>query len=137
MMILNTFSLCLSTPVTISHVSLEEAFSLSDNRNVHTVICAFNAQQLGEFGANNFFLFANIIWLSPQMKFKMKCFGSPHQHHLAIVPCWFHYSLIIYRLTGLKGTWQAYLIQWFLNLAEHQHLMGNLKKYRFLGIKPH
>lgn len=25
-----------------------------------------------------FFLFANIIWLSPQMKFKMKQFGNLH-----------------------------------------------------------
>lgn len=83
-----------------------------------------------------FFLFANIIWLSPQMKFKMKQFGNLHQRRLAIVPCWFRGGLIIYRLIGLKGTWQAYLIQWFLNLAEHQHLMGTFKKYRFLGIKP-
>lgn len=139
MVIPNTFSLCLNTPLTVSHVSLENAFSLSDNQNIHIVSCAFSAQQLGEFGANSlcFFSFANIIWLSPQMKFKMKQFGNPHQHCLAIVPCWFHCSLIIYRLIGLKGTWQACLIQWFLKLAEHQHLMGTSKKYRFLGIEPY
>lgn len=136
MMSLNNFSLCLNTPSTISQVSLKDAFTLSDNQHIYIVICAFDAQQLGEFGTNNFFLFVNIIWLSFQMKFKTRQFGNPRQHHLATVPCWFHCTLIIYRLIGLKGTWRAYLIQWFLNLAEHQHLMRTFKKYRFLGTKP-
>lgn len=43
MTILSTFSRCLNTPLTVSHVSLVDAFSLSDNQNIYIVICAFNA----------------------------------------------------------------------------------------------
>ena len=77
MMIPNTFSQDLNTPLTISHVSLEDAFSLSHNQNIYSNL-SLQCIAAGRIWCQYFFFFANIIWLSPQMKFKMKQFGSPH-----------------------------------------------------------